>query len=549
MAASTFDDDPTDPPIDGPDRLAELMRQWASGVLDALAMQELSAAVHQQIHPVCVAVLGGAEAAYDAEQETWLRLLEHLKRRDPGGIDILDGAAYVRQVARNVCHDLGRGISQLRRQVAVDDVGEEHLATAPAWTDITAPPTGSPLRRGVPAQFGYRSKRLLEDLDGLSGQERNVLMMRQQGWSYTQIAERLGGGLTQGTAQTQGDRAMHHLRGRAHVIVWLQDDLRRWPAPRCPDLAAMKAAVHERVAGGKAPTTTLYRDIGKHLDPHPNRRGGSLEEASCRICLAERKRSELTYWWLIVTLPPLLALPSVPVPEPTALHDSVPAQDQPAPRDRQRRRRPRNRARTVTLAGIGLAVALVVAALAVVVPPLVRRGNPEAARPPAVPGGTGAAASGRASIALPDPCRLVTQDDVAGTTGHTVGACAGQQVSGASGAMFPIDGSLGVYIWSDPSVGPIGVSSMVQVYAYDLGADAATEFPTGCARFAADQKLQAGTVAGLGDDNCRMTNAEGSVEVILIRRANIAIGLFVLMYDLKPDTATRLATIALSHVG
>jgi hypothetical protein len=246
----------------------------------------------------------------------------------------------------------------------------------------------------------------------------------------------------------------------------------------------------------------------------------------------------------------VLALPYTVGPAPGLTQASAEAPSDPQPPRRRRPRRPRNRARTAALTGVGLVLGVIVIALAaVVIPPMVNRGNDRAV-PPAGAAATGPAAPGRAVLTRPDPCKLLTQDEVARATGHAVGACGlTSTISGAADQIYSTDGALGAFVWTDPSVGPIGVSSMVQVYTYDLGDDAAAEFPTGCTKLAADPKLRSGKVPNLGDDNCRLSNDDGTVELVLTRRANIAIVVFVLMYDLKPDITPALAATALSHVG
>src|SRR5436305_7167224 len=87
-----------------PDRLSLLIEQLVGGSDEADAA--LPAEVHRVIHPLCLNLLGSVDAAYEAEQETWRRLMEHLQRHGPGGTRIVNGTGYVQQIARNVCRDL-----------------------------------------------------------------------------------------------------------------------------------------------------------------------------------------------------------------------------------------------------------------------------------------------------------------------------------------------------------------------------------------------------------------------------------------------------------
>src|SRR4051812_2072618 len=189
---------------DRPDRLSVLLACMMAGDPDGTAGRELPAEVHRAIYPMCLSMLGNPDAARDAEQETWRRLLEHLQRRDPTGPPIVHGTAYVRQIARNVCNDLGRAASDARREQAAEltDLGDLP-APAPdaAIADMTPPSPRTPADRALVDAFGLRSRRLVEDLAALSRQELDVLALRLQGLPYREVATRLGQGLTAARAQ------------------------------------------------------------------------------------------------------------------------------------------------------------------------------------------------------------------------------------------------------------------------------------------------------------------------------------------------------------
>jgi DNA-directed RNA polymerase specialized sigma24 family protein len=324
MTSGTDASKPTDRIAEHPDRIAGLIESYAAGGLGEAGKRELAAAVHQAIFPMCLSLLhGDAEAARDVEQETWWRLLDHLRNRGPDAA-IVHGAAYVRGIARRLCYEPGRRGADPRNHVPVDDLNQEHLSTgAPAWADRTTASARTALERLL-AGLGYDSRRLLTDLNGLSTTERLVLALRQQNMPDKEIAHHLDQNID--AVQKAGERSMRHIRGRIHVIVWQQVPLTAWTLPPCPQLAALKTAVRDRLRAGADLRATLLMDIGQHLDPSPNRRAGTAAVPVCRLCLPERKRSERAYLMLIATLPPLFALPAAvtPTPTPTSYHPTTP---------------------------------------------------------------------------------------------------------------------------------------------------------------------------------------------------------------------------------
>ncbi len=492
---------------DAPDRMSWLIGQLGSNDPDPAVARELPVAVHVAIYPMCLNLLGSADAAYDAEQETWRRLLEYVARRDASQPSITNGVAYVRQIARNVCHDMRR--REGRHDMAIDEVAERHFSTGePAWAEATVAP-GSP-------QGGYRSRRVLRDLAGLSDQERAVLGLRQTGRSYREIAQTLGGGLTMATAQTQGERAMLHLRGRVHVEVWSQEPPDRWPVPACPDLARLKAETQRRLLAGAPVTTTLYREIGKHLDPQPKRSKGTLDNPACQLCHPERKRSELAYWWLIATIPPVLAGWQLASPPSAAAAVAV---DSPG---RGKRRRPRSRVRTVSLISAAAVVVVAVAVIAVVLIP--HLGAQDESHPQAGPsGGPGGATA--AAFARPDPCTLLTQDEVTQVNGHPVRACVTTGLQPDRGPVAVKDAAVGTFTSSSDEF-----PQPVSVEADDLGADPPAAFAQACQLIQQvakgfDPNPTTGAIPGLGDENCYATWSVGSESIVSLaaRRKNIAV--------------------------
>jgi hypothetical protein len=183
-------------------------------------------------------------------------------------------------------------------------------------TPVAAP---TPLDQQLIATFGYTSRRALADLECLTRQELQTVVLRQEGYSYTKIAGIVGAGLTTRAAEKQGERGMHTLRGMVHVGVWRHEALTAWTDPPCPILGDLQNQVKRQLQDGKKITATLYRQIGRHLDPDPNRRPGDERDPLCPLCVAERERSRREYWWLLIMLMPFPALAARPSFRPVAL--------------------------------------------------------------------------------------------------------------------------------------------------------------------------------------------------------------------------------------
>lgn len=279
------------------DRIAELIAAQAAGTLSPAGTRELHAAIHAAVYPICLRILGNPDAAADAEQEIWRRLLETIRGRDFTTDPIRNGTAYVRQIARNVCNDLGRQVTDRRREVPIDEV--DRLAAKLAHDDPA---------RELAATFGYTSQQIRDDLAGLSKPEQLVLALRQQGLSYLEIAAELGG-VKAATAQRRGERAVQHLRGRIQVTVWRQDPLTSWQMPACATMRRLKMQVHAQLLNGIATNVTTFREIGTHLDPHPNRSQARGDDPVCALCSPDRAHTEQIYGVLVSLLPPLLDLP------------------------------------------------------------------------------------------------------------------------------------------------------------------------------------------------------------------------------------------------
>jgi RNA polymerase sigma factor (sigma-70 family) len=325
-----------------PDPLTGLIEQLAGGPARSHAVRHLAPAVRQAVYPLCLRRLGTREAAEEAVQETWVRLLEHVHRRGPEHLTIDSPTAYVQRVADNACTDVIRTLIRRRPEVGL---GEPDTLPPgePDHDDVTpARGVGTPAERAA-ARFGYRSGELLAQLAELSEAERTVLLLRQQGRGYPEIARVLGE-KSIGTVRTQGERAVQHLRGRIHVRVWLLEPPAEWVPPRCAALAQLQTTVRGLLLAGRPVPVGRYREIGRHLDPDPNAAAGGADR-TCAVCAAERGRSETRYWWLLAALPVLFA--GEPGPRPTPVAHTTPsirpagAAHPPGPRTARRRYRRR----------------------------------------------------------------------------------------------------------------------------------------------------------------------------------------------------------------
>jgi RNA polymerase sigma-70 factor (ECF subfamily) len=147
---------------------------------------------HQPLYRYLVRFSGDADAAADALQEAFLRLVERPPRDDGFA------RAWLFKVATNVVLENMRARS---RRVRL-------LAASPTRTPMgDPPPSPSDL---VEAEEQRRV--VAEALARLSAKERTALLMREEGFSHREIAEAVG--TTTGSVGTLVARALERLADR-----------------------------------------------------------------------------------------------------------------------------------------------------------------------------------------------------------------------------------------------------------------------------------------------------------------------------------------------
>jgi len=145
-------------------------------------------------------MLGSAEEAEDAFQETFLRVHLHLDR-------FRDGAPFrpwLYQIATNVCRDRRRWWRR-RPQVSLDaPVGDAAGAT---YADAMAGSEAGPDARACEAELAARLEEALADLP--LKQRAVFLMARYDGMSYEEIGKALG--IPVGTVKSRMNTAVRRL--------------------------------------------------------------------------------------------------------------------------------------------------------------------------------------------------------------------------------------------------------------------------------------------------------------------------------------------------
>lgn len=111
---------------------------------------------------------GDADAAQDVAQETFIRLLDHEVPEE-------SMESWLFTVATNLVRDRSRTRQRRRELLEAEDYGPE-------------PPT----RPDERVERAERVERVREALDRLKPRDRRILLLREEGFRYSEIAEMIG---------------------------------------------------------------------------------------------------------------------------------------------------------------------------------------------------------------------------------------------------------------------------------------------------------------------------------------------------------------------
>lgn len=168
----------------------DLMRRYAEG--DVRAFERLYERYEGRVHGFCLRRLGDPDAAADAFQDAWRRVVDARWRYEPQG----RFESWLFTLVRRACADLRRSRPDAEERCA-DPTGEgapTPVAGDPAADDETA-------RRD-------ELRRLLGRLT--DGQREALLLSKYEGFSYREVAEITGS--TEAAVKQKVYRALKRLR-------------------------------------------------------------------------------------------------------------------------------------------------------------------------------------------------------------------------------------------------------------------------------------------------------------------------------------------------
>ena len=148
---------------EGPVTEADLLRAGQAG--DRTALEQLLVPYERPLYALCRGILGHADDAEDAVQETFLRALRAL----PGFRGDSAVRSWLYRIAVNVCLDRKRS----------------YQPTEPWDEDRSLTPSSS----RSPESIALGRLRVMEALDALLPRQRVVLLLKElEGWSVSEIA-------------------------------------------------------------------------------------------------------------------------------------------------------------------------------------------------------------------------------------------------------------------------------------------------------------------------------------------------------------------------
>jgi RNA polymerase sigma-70 factor (ECF subfamily) len=158
---------------DGPAAEAALLRAGRTGDRDAL--ERLVALHHRTLLALCYSILGHAEDAEDAVQETFLRALRAL----PGFRGDATVRTWLCRIAVNVCRNWKRDRRRDPASPGAQPWDEERTSPSPPFSS--------------PEALALRHLQIMEALSILRPSQRAVLLLKErEGWSMAEIAAALG---------------------------------------------------------------------------------------------------------------------------------------------------------------------------------------------------------------------------------------------------------------------------------------------------------------------------------------------------------------------
>lgn len=166
----------------------DLMRRYAEG--NARAFERLYERYERRVYGFCLRRLGDPDAADDAFQDTWRRVVDARRRYEPRG----KFESWLFTLARRACADLRRS-------------SEEHASLEAGDRPESGPPAGDP----APDSRAARQEELRRLLARLTdGQREALLLSKYEGFTYREVAEMTG--TTEAAVKQRVYRALRKLR-------------------------------------------------------------------------------------------------------------------------------------------------------------------------------------------------------------------------------------------------------------------------------------------------------------------------------------------------
>jgi len=135
-----------------------------------VSFDDLFEDVYPGLHRYCVRLTGDEDVAADTAQEAFVRLLERGVKGEPAGLK-----AWLFKVATHVVRDRARVEGNRARLLAANPT-----------TDVVEDGTVEGIDRGRRIAYVRRA------LDSLDERDRTLLLMREEGFQYRELAEAVG---------------------------------------------------------------------------------------------------------------------------------------------------------------------------------------------------------------------------------------------------------------------------------------------------------------------------------------------------------------------